>query len=248
MEERKGVTWNVNHPVQHPVLQFRASSFKRNKLLFLPEGSIASFVSVSIAIVNTMFTRESMFPSLRMGGGKKITPKMTDANGWNAWLSISARKLRFDDRREREGKKTIEKDACQIANMHMQHHARSLIVVRSDALSFNRASSSSICTRKVLFYELYRANFDTSKWYAPRARIHEAKPFKPSGCNAPITCAHREKERERERREERGGGKKKEREVTGSPVNFNWLHRGVLGPIHRISDMQMQFNDAISCT
>ena len=133
---------------------------------------------------------------------------MTDANGWNAWLSISARKLRFDDRREREGKKTIEKDACQIANMHMQHHARSLIVVRSDALSFNRASSSSICTRKVLFYELYRANFDTSKWYAPRARIHEAKPFKPSGCNAPITCAHREKERERERREERGGGRR----------------------------------------
>lgn len=126
MEERKGVTWNVNHPVQHPVLQFRASSFKRNKLLFLPEGSIASFVSVSIAIVNTMFTRESMFPSPRMREGKKITPKMTDANGWNAWLSISARKLRFDD--EREGKKTIEKDACQIANMHMQHHARSLII------------------------------------------------------------------------------------------------------------------------
>lgn len=167
-----------------------------------------------------MFTRESMFPSPRMREGKKITPKMTDANGWNAWLSISARKLRFDDRREREGKKTIEKDACQIANMHMQHHARSLIVVRSDALSFNRASSSSICTRKVLFYELYRANFDTSKWYAPRARIHEAKPFKPSGCNAPITCAHREKERERERREERGRKKKRERSSDGQPCQF----------------------------
>lgn len=39
-----------------------------------------------------------------------------------------------------------------------------------------------------------------------------------------------------------------EKVSSDSPVNFNWLHRCMPVPIHRISDMQMQFNDAVSHT
>lgn len=183
-------------------------------------------------MVDRVYTRIDVL--VRKGG--KNHAVVTDVNGY-AWLSISTRKLRCNEKKGRKNKKKKRgKDPC-VSNRKYAYATSRLITDRVSSTFYRLTGITNpwlyLYQKSAVLRAILRTKFDTSKWYATCA---STKPFKPSGCNAPITVCTRVHAR-------------KKREIpSGSPVNFNWLHRGVLGPIHRISDMQMQFNDAISCT
>lgn len=137
--------------------------------------------------VATVFTSILLLPRVEGGEGEK-NHTADDRREWVERVTFHKRceKTALSDHwggeRERKRAKRI---ARRIANMHMQHHARSLIVHRSfDALSFNRALfvPEKCCFTSGLYHTAQ--NFDTSKWYATCA---STKPSRLS----PVAVTHR---------------------------------------------------------
>lgn len=184
-------------------------------------------------MVDRVYTRIDVL--VRKGGKKSRRGDRCE------WVRVTFHKhektaLQRKKKKEEKIKKKRGKDPC-VSNRKYAYATSRLITDRVSSTFYRLTGITNpwlyLYQKSAVLRAILRTKFDTSKWYATCA---STKPFKPSGCNAPITVCTRVHAR-------------KKREIpSGSPVNFNWLHRGVLGPIHRISDMQMQFNDAISCT